>query len=53
LLFGLLAGLTLSQNLFKTKWEGIIETLTEDNFTTAQEVATALQNGCFYWQWIY
>jgi hypothetical protein len=30
-----LAGLILSQEEFKTKWEGICETLTEDNFTMA------------------
>jgi hypothetical protein len=30
-----LAGLILSQDVFKTKWEGVSETLTEDNFTMA------------------
>jgi histone-lysine N-methyltransferase SETMAR len=30
-----LAGLTLSQDEFKTKWEGVVRTLTKDNFATA------------------
>jgi hypothetical protein len=30
-----LAGLILFQDEFKTKWEGVSETLTEDNFTMA------------------
>jgi hypothetical protein len=30
-----LAGLFLYQDEFKTKWEGVSETLTEDNFTMA------------------
>jgi histone-lysine N-methyltransferase SETMAR len=30
-----LAGLTLSQDEFKTKWEGVVRTLNKDNFATA------------------
>jgi hypothetical protein len=30
-----LVGLILSLEEFKTKWEGVIRTLTKDNFTTA------------------
>jgi histone-lysine N-methyltransferase SETMAR len=30
-----LAGLTLSQDEFKTKWEGVVRTLTKDDFATA------------------
>jgi histone-lysine N-methyltransferase SETMAR len=30
-----LVGLTLSQDEFKTKWEGVVRTLTKDDFATA------------------
>jgi hypothetical protein len=35
MLKSVLSGLILSQDELKTKWEGVSETLTEDNFTIA------------------
>jgi hypothetical protein len=32
-----LAGLSMSLDEFKTKWEGVVRTLTEDDFTRAFE----------------